>query len=474
MSLFSRKAPFSPGTLSQPVLPFHPSLKSDPVETACLARALQHNGKVRFRANASVILSALLLAGCASPTRRNAAQAPIWQDLNAVVPASPVFPVGGPVEPTPTVPQQPPAPINAPFIQSTDTWIPLPRWSRANNLGPPAQLAARPSPTYALQSTNGVFVLRAGSQLAQWDGLEVRLGFAPQLIDGQPYVHALDLVKTIQPLLLCEPVPALGPNPVIVIDPGHGGENAGTKSVLGNHYEKEFTLDWALRLQSLLMANNCRAFLTRSNDTDLALSNRVAFATEHKADLFISLHFNSAAPNETEAGLETYCLTPVGMPSSLIRGFPDEMRQSFPNNAFDAQNLLLALRVHRALLQVNGHHDRGIRRARFPGVLRGQQRAAVLVEGGYLSNPQEARRIADPAYRQKLAEAVAKALLPRTSAGTALVARSAQPREIDRQLTPASVGENETNAQIRTAQLLREAPTQGSEAEVPDKPAQAP
>jgi N-acetylmuramoyl-L-alanine amidase len=98
------------------------------------------------------------------------------------------------------------------------------------------------------------------------------------------------------------------------------------------------------------------------------------------------------------------------MPSSLTRGFADEADTAFPNNGFDEQNLLLALRVHRALLQINGHHDRGVRRARFPGVLRGQQRPAILVEGGYLSNPHEAHLISDPAYRQKLAEAVAGAM----------------------------------------------------------------
>jgi N-acetylmuramoyl-L-alanine amidase len=54
--------------------------------------------------------------------------------------------------------------------------------------------------------------------------------------------------------------------------------------------------------------------------------------------------------------------------------------------------------------------DRGIRRARFLGVLRGQNRPAVLLEAGYLSNPSEAGRVADPDYRQKLAEAVAASL----------------------------------------------------------------
>jgi hypothetical protein len=78
-------------------------------------------------------------------------------------------------------------------------------------------------------------------------------------------------------------------------------------------------------------------------------------------------------------------------------------------------------------LQVNGRRDRGVRRARFLGVLRGQRCPAILVEGGYLSNPQEARRVADPAYRQKLAEAVAQALVDK-SVGASLVPGGASQR----------------------------------------------
>ena len=61
-------------------------------------------------------------------------------------------------------------------------------------------------------------------------------------------------------------------------------------------------------------------------------------------------------------------------------------------------------------MRATGEDDRGVRRARFIGVLRGQHRPAVLIEGGYLSNPHEARRIGTPEFRQKLAETVAAAL----------------------------------------------------------------
>jgi N-acetylmuramoyl-L-alanine amidase len=98
------------------------------------------------------------------------------------------------------------------------------------------------------------------------------------------------------------------------------------------------------------------------------------------------------------------------MRSSLTRGYDDDPTEVLPNNDFDAENLRWAVRLHGALLKLDGLADRGVRRARFLGVLRAQKRPAVLIEGGFLSNPVEARRIADPAFREKLAEAVAGAM----------------------------------------------------------------
>jgi len=251
--------------------------------------------------------------------------------------------------------------------------------------------------------------LSAGSRVGSFEGLEFRLGFAPSLIDSRLCVHSLDLRKTLQPLINGALSALTRSNPVIVIDPGHGGEDPGAQSTFGKRHEKEFTLDWALRLAPLLQSNGWTVFLTRTNDIDVALSNRVNFAEAHKADLFLSLHFNSAVGDESQRGLETYCLTPAGMFSSVTRGFSDDATLTFPNNAFDSENLALAARVHRALL-TTGLHDRAVRRARFPAVLRGQQRPAILIEGGYLSNPDEAALIARGAHRQKLADAIAGAL----------------------------------------------------------------
>lgn len=260
---------------------------------------------------------------------------------------------------------------------------------------------------FGLKTETGEFVVRTGSELALWRGLELRLGFEPQLINDEPFLHRLDIEKNLVPLLVDSGLPAPGPH-VIVLDPGHGGADSGTRSS-DEALEKDFTLDWALRLQPLLEEAGWTVFLTRTNDVQISLGDRVAFAEAHKAKMFLSLHFNAAAlPHQ--GGIETYCLTPMGMRSNLTRGYEDNTTLVFPNNVFDAQNLQLALKIHQSLLTETGGRDRGVRRARFLGVLRGQKRPSVLLEGGYLSNPDEAKLIASEEYRQKLAEAVAKAL----------------------------------------------------------------
>ena len=402
------------------------------------------------------------LAGCATRSKR-AERVPDWESPTVVTQAVRLpTPQGAPSATNRT--DQPPVSRAAGAGQRArdefpETWIALERWCKATGHAAPTRLSTKSAIAYGLETSSGTFVLRASSQSAQWDGAELRMGFAPQWINGQLFVHRLDLQKTIQPLIGAEyPLtpdvsinlkarqnglsPALSQEgerensqesiddwrlmerdnrsrtvgefrPCIVIDPGHGGEDGGAKSILGNKLEKEFTLDWARRLGALLQSNGWQVFLTRTNDGEVSLSNRVVFAQEHKADLFVSLHFNSAGTNENEGGLETYCLTPSGMPSTVTRGYPDQPSLSFPNNEFDADNLRLAALVHKELLEVNGHQDRSVRRARFLGVLRGQQRPAILVEGGYLTNRREAALIARAEYRQKLAEAVAEGLQKR-------------------------------------------------------------
>ena len=289
--------------------------------------------------------------------------------------------------------------------------MPLAGWAKEHGLGEPQRVPDMPVAAYAIGSKYGNMVLEIGSREAMWNGIGITLGFAPQFIDGEISLYGVDLDKNLEPLL-CEPPLTFAPGGTIVIDPGHGGSNVGTHSVLDGRFEKEFTLDWAQRLRPLLEAEGWHVLLTRNSDVYVTNAERTVFANAHHADLYISLHFNSGAPDTTQAGLETYCLTPTGEPSTLTRGYADPWNENLPNNRFDAQNLQLAVRVHEALLRRMGLADRGVRRARFIEVLRGQAHPAILIEAGYLSNPAEAARIESTEYRQKLAEVLAAALKP--------------------------------------------------------------
>lgn len=351
----------------------------------------------------------LFLAGCTTTPGPDEPLPPDWSTDGVVakpVPSAPAVANAG-LPARIGLSNHPPAQVArpAPIL----TWTSLDRWALENKIGTPRRLSGGPTTKYSINSKAGVLVLEIGSREAAWRGMSVHLGFAPEIIDAQVFIHGLDLQKNLEPLILGPP-PVFGPSRVLVLDPGHGGIKPGTISVLDGRPEKEFTLDWARRIQTLLETNGWTVFLTRTNDADVTLSNRVYFAESHHADLFISLHFNSAAPDKRQNGVETYCLTPTGMPSTLTRGFSDLWSDHFSNNNFDAANIQWSTRLHAALLCVNGEEDRGVRRARFMGVLQGQRRPAVLLEGGFLSNPAEAKRIANPDFRQKLAEAIAQAL----------------------------------------------------------------
>ncbi|HLP77593.1 MAG TPA: N-acetylmuramoyl-L-alanine amidase, partial [Candidatus Paceibacterota bacterium] len=245
-----------------------------------------------------------------------------------------------------------------------NTWVSLERWSRETHAGTLTQLSPAPNRSFALATPNGAMIFYVHSLVARWAGMEFRLGFEPQMVGDELAVHALDLKKNIEPLLERFSVSAKT-NPLVVIDPGHGGTNYGARSIFDGNYEKEFTLDWALRIQSQLSAVGWRVLLTRTNDVDLPLSARVAFADEHRADLFISLHFNSVGGNIEQSGLETFCLTPAGMRSTLTRDYEDNPALVYLNNGFDVENLQYAALLHRELLKECGLADRGVRRARF-------------------------------------------------------------------------------------------------------------
>lgn len=384
-----------------------------------------------FRA-AAVVFTVIFFTGCAGKTYSPLAPpAPATGVTSTPIPSpapapAPVKPAAPEVvtlyhEPAPVlgldnVSAEPmPAPRGAttvpppkPRVTFGRGWVPLRTFCERAGLGAPEQIAGGSLVVFRLPTRSGWAKLTVGTRLAQWNGAALWLGFAPLMIHGEPHLNALDAEKTLLPLTEAGAAFAL-PRRIIVLDPGHGGADVGTRAAQHRN-EKDFALDWALRAERHLTNAGWKVFLTRRGDVEMSLAERTAFADRVQADLFISLHFNSTFPQTQASGIETYCLTPTGMASTLARGFADDERAVFPNNSFDAANIAWAFRLHHALIATTQARDDGVKRARFMGVLRYQNRPAVLVEGGFLSNTSDAANISSGDYRETLARALAEGL----------------------------------------------------------------
>src|SRR5688572_1579218 len=118
-----------------------------------------------------------------------------------------------------------PAPLPLPPVSSgwptnwVNTWIPLESWGQLNGLGKPVMVPANPHPSYIFRISEGTLALRVASRIGQCTGLEYWLGFAPQIVNGLPYIHSVDARKTLQPLMDAPGYRV--PAGVIVLDPGH-------------------------------------------------------------------------------------------------------------------------------------------------------------------------------------------------------------------------------------------------------------
>ena len=248
---------------------------------------------------------------------------------------------------------------------------------------------------------------RQATRQAAVNGIAIWLCFPLVYRDGNPCISRLDLDDTLAPLI-SPPATIAGRHvATICLDPGHGGKDPGFE--IGTKAEKNFTLLLAREVRDQLRRAGFRVILTRDTDASVPLENRPALAGKRHADLFLSFHFNSAGPQHPDvSGVETYCLTPAGAPSTNAGGEGDS--RPCPGNRNNAENLRLAYELQRALTRDLPADDRGIKRARYQ-VLREAAMPAALIEGGFMSNPAESKRIFNATYRRQMAQAIVKGIL---------------------------------------------------------------
>ncbi|PYK05548.1 MAG: hypothetical protein DME66_06940 [Verrucomicrobia bacterium] len=221
--------------------------------------------------------------------------------------------------------------------------------------------------------------------------------------EGKFLVTRTDLAKTIEPLLRPQRVSNAGKVQTVVIDPGHGGHDKGALSRYGS--EKDFALDVARTLRTLLQAKGLRVIMTREGDYFVPLEVRAQIANAARNSIFVSIHFNATDRDPNATGFEIFSFTPRGAPSTSENSVAPSSLSMQAGTEVDAQSVALSACIYHSMIGHIPEFDRGIKRARF-AVLRLTRVPAVLVEGGFLTERGESQLIAKKDWRAKLAQAI--------------------------------------------------------------------
>ena len=226
-------------------------------------------------------------------------------------------------------------------------------------------------------------------------------------------------LKTVKPV----PNPSLAQQlglsvKTIVIDPGHGGKDPG--AVSHARQEKQIVLSLSKMLRGILVKKGYDVRLTRETDVFLPLRKRTQFATNQKADLFISIHAN-ASTSRKAIGIETYYLALASDESARITAMRENAGAEYNMTELDAlvgrilkeskstESRQLAELIQAQLASGKQVKNRGVKHAPFV-VLIGTKVPAVLVEVGFISNPTEGKKLTTKAYQRQLATSIAEGI----------------------------------------------------------------
>ena len=235
------------------------------------------------------------------------------------------------------------------------------------------------------------------------NGIKIDLLFPVIKHKSYRCISSVDFMKTVDPIIrhwaLRKSIPRR-----IVVDPGHGGKDKGASGK--RFHEKDIVLSISRKVSRLLKHIGYEVYLTRNSDVFIDLQKRPAIARRLNADMFISIHVNKADKKDV-SGAECFSMTPAGATSTYSR---KPAYKSYPGNKNDANNIALTYWIQRSLVGKTKAVDRGVKHARFM-VLKESSCPSVLVEAGFLSNPQEEKLLGTESYQWKIARGIVQGIL---------------------------------------------------------------
>ena len=269
---------------------------------------------------------------------------------------------------------------------------------------------------------NRVVSLRPSRQDFYVNDYRYVLSFPVQEREGQLYISTVDMEKLVDPVLRPRLAASRDFN-TVVLDPGHGGHDAGARSRYA--VEKDCNLSLALKVRDKLRKAGFKVVMTRDSDFFLTLGQRVVIANQTPNSIFVSIHHNSDAGKGTAYGIETFTLAPHGTTSPFAR---TRRTEDLMGNHQDSENIALATAVHSHAIKRTSAFDRGIQRARF-SVLCTIQRPAILFEGGFVTHPREGSKISSSEYQNLLAQCICEGIMryKATAKGSGVATRNSTP-----------------------------------------------
>jgi N-acetylmuramoyl-L-alanine amidase len=191
--------------------------------------------------------------------------------------------------------------------------------------------------------------------------------------------------------------------PVVVIDPGHGGQDSG--AMVGGILEKDLTLDVAQRVDRLLQSQGLATVMTRVGDGYISLTERVALINRVPDCILVSIHFNEGN-KAVSTGVETYYADHQVVPGKpIVAWLPFLQKAAFQMPNVESQSL--AAFVQEALVARTQASNRGSKVGQF-FVIANVRHPAILVEGGFLSNKDDIAKLSSVDYREQIAAAISE------------------------------------------------------------------
>jgi len=260
-----------------------------------------------------------------------------------------------------------------------------------------------------LRKRFNVLEMEGDSRRASFNHVDFWLSGAPVRSWGRWTMLQNDVDKMLAPLLNPSNVVKGEDYGVIVLDPGHGGEDKGANDMRRGIQEKRITLELANAVRDILRHYDIEVRLTRRQDNNMELDERCQYATRMRADVFVSIHLNSADSSEP-SGVETHILPPAGCPITSNTRITARDRVAYPGNRHDGANMVLGYMLQKSLLKHTRAEDRGVRRSRFY-VIKCAPCPAALVECGFISNRKEREKLMQSEYKDRIAKALAEGII---------------------------------------------------------------